>query len=73
MFPLDNRDKMDSGLLAGLLDTLCYVGSSSAGVALGTMSQNLGWNSVLVTLFVLAGSASLICLVGGIITKKRKS
>jgi OPA family glycerol-3-phosphate transporter-like MFS transporter len=73
MFPLDNRDKMDSGLLAGLLDTLCYVGSSSAGIALGTMSQNLGWNSVLVTLFVLAGSASLICLIGGIITKKRKA
>ena len=73
MFPLDNRDKMDSGLLAGLLDTLCYLGSSTAGVALGTMSQNLGWTSVLITLFSLSAGAALTCLIGSIITKKSKA
>ncbi|MBQ8404096.1 MAG: MFS transporter [Clostridia bacterium] len=71
MFPLDNRDKMDSGLLAGLLDTLCYVGSSTAGTLLGVMSQNLGWESVLITLFALACTASVICLAFSFATKKK--
>lgn len=71
MFPLDNRDKMDSGLLAGLLDTLCYVGSSAAGILLGSISQNLGWESVLIALFALAGTAALISLVFSLATRKR--
>lgn len=71
MFPLDNRDKMDSGLLAGLLDTLCYVGSSTAGTLLGVMSQNLGWESVLITLFALACAASVICLAFSFFAKKK--
>ena len=71
MFPLDNRDKMDSGLLAGMLDTLCYVGSSAAGILLGKMSQNLGWTSVLITIFALACAASVISLVCAVISKKR--
>jgi sugar phosphate permease len=71
MFPLDNRDKMDSGLLAGLLDTLCYVGSSTAGTLLGVMSQSLGWESVLITLFALACVACVICLSFSFATKKK--
>ena len=71
MFPLDNRDKMDSGLLAGLLDTLCYVGSSAGGILLGTMSQNFGWESVLVTLFTLACVASVISFSASFVIKKK--
>ena len=71
MFPLDNRDKMDSGLLAGLLDTLCYVGSSAAGTLLGKMSQSLGWESVLMTLFIFAGVSAAICLSFSVFTKKK--
>ena len=71
MFPLDNRDKMDSGLLAGLLDTLCYVGSSAAGTLLGKMSQSMGWSSVLVTLFIFAGVAATICLSFSVLTKRK--
>lgn len=71
MFPLDNRDKMDSGLLAGLLDTLCYVGSSAAGTLLGKMSQNLGWSSVLMTLFIFAGASAVVCLAVSVFTKKK--
>lgn len=71
MFPLDNRDKMDSGLLAGLLDTLCYVGSSAAGTLLGKMSQSMGWESVLMTLFILAGVAAVICLSFSVLTRRK--
>ena len=73
MFPLDNRDKMDSGLLAGLLDTLCYVGSSAAGILLGKMSEGLGWESVLITLFALAGTAALVSLCFALAAKKKKA
>jgi sugar phosphate permease len=71
MFPLDNRDKMDSGLLAGLLDTLCYVGSSCAGILLGKMSESLGWESVLITLFALACTAAVISLGFAAFTGKK--
>ncbi|MBQ7325835.1 MAG: MFS transporter [Clostridia bacterium] len=74
MFPLDNRDKLDSGLLAGLLDTLCYVGSSSAGMLLGILSRTQGWESVLILLFALALIASVICLAFSATAKlKRKN
>ena len=75
MFPLDNRDRMDSGLCAGLLDTLCYLGSSSAGILLGVVSQNSGWKSVLIILFALTASAAAICLIFSLLAKKggRKS
>jgi OPA family glycerol-3-phosphate transporter-like MFS transporter len=72
MFPLDNRDKMDSGLLAGLLDTLCYAGSSAAGILLGKMSQGLGWESVLITIFSLAFAAAAISLCFSVFTRKKK-
>ena len=73
MVPLDNRDKMDSGLSAGLLDTLCYLGSSMAGILLGSISENLGWSSVLVTIFVLALVASLISFAHTLIAKKKEN
>jgi sugar phosphate permease len=71
MFPLDNRDKMDSGLLAGLLDTLCYAGSSAAGILLGKMSEGLGWSSVLITIFSLALAAATISLCFSLFTRKK--
>ena len=72
MVPLDNRDKMDSGLSAGLLDTLCYVGSSAAGIFLGVISENLGWSSVLVTIFVFALLASVISFSYALVSRNRK-
>lgn len=72
MFPLDNRDKMDSGLLAGLLDTLCYVGSTAAGTLLGVLSQTWSWESVLITLTALAGVAALLSISFSFSVKKKK-
>ena len=72
MFPLDNRDKMDSGLLAGLLDTLCYTGSSAAGILLGKMSEGLGWESVLIAIFSLAGAAAAVSLCFSMFTRKKQ-
>lgn len=52
MFPLDNRAFMDSGALAGILDTLCYVGSAVAGTAIGTAADNYGWSSMFMIIMI---------------------
>ena len=74
MVPLDNRDKMDSGLSAGLLDTLCYVGSSIAGTLLGVVAQSGkdGWEHVLIILFAIAAVASVLSFAFSFVTKKKK-
>ena len=72
MFPLDNRDRMDSGLLAGLLDTLCYLGSTVAGTLLGVFSRSMGWESVLIALFAAALVAALVSLLGKSVLRRRQ-
>ena len=70
MFPLDNRDRMDSGLLAGLLDTLCYLGSTVAGTLLGVFSRSMGWESVLIALFATSLVAALVSLLGRYVLRR---
>lgn len=72
MFPLDNRDKMDSGLLAGLMDTVCYAGSSLAGILLGVIMENSAGKGILITIFSFAIAASLICMTFYVLTRKKK-
>ena len=72
MFPLDNRDKMDSGLLAGLMDTVCYAGSSLAGVLLGVIMEKSAGEGILITIFSFAAVAALVCMTFYIATRKRQ-
>ena len=73
MFPLDNRHRINSGLLAGTLDTVCYVGSSIAGTLLGLLAQNRGWMTVFTLLLVLSAVAALVCLVFSLPVRKSRS
>ncbi len=74
MFPLDNRDRINSGMLAGALDTLCYVGSAVAGTLLGAMSKGSGgWASVFTLLLVLSAAATVICGVTTLLSMKKSS
>ena len=70
MVPLDNRDKMDSGLSAGLLDTLCYLGSATAGTLLGAVAKS-SWENVLIILFVIAAIGAVLSLAFSFVTKKK--
>ena len=72
MFPLDNRDKMDSGLLAGLMDTVCYAGSSLAGILLGVIMEKSAGEGILITIFSFAAVAALICMIFFLSTRKKK-
>lgn len=72
MFPLDNRDKISSGLLAGVLDTVCYIGSAVAGTLLGYLAQEAGWSQVFLLLLILSAAATVICLGGMLFTRKKE-
>jgi sugar phosphate permease len=72
MLPLDNRDEMDSGLLAGLMDTVCYAGSSLAGVLLGVIMEKSAGEGILITIFSFAVVAAVICMIFFLSTRKKK-
>ncbi len=44
MAPLYMREQLDSGLLAGVLNGCCYVGSTISSYGLGWVADHFGWN-----------------------------
>ncbi len=73
IFPLAMREKISSGLLAGILDGSAYLGSGISSYALGKIADVTGgWNSVFATLL---GSACSILIFGGVymIASKHKA
>lgn len=61
--PLQMRTEINSGLLAGILNGCCYVGSTISGYGLGAVASNSGWNSVFVLLAVLCAVAVVVAVV----------
>lgn len=70
MFALDNRRLLNAGFAAGLLNTFCYIGSTTTSYALGAVSQSSGWNAVFVIMLSVCAAACVICFAGNIIHKK---
>ena len=70
MMPLYYKDKLNSGMAAGILNGFCYVGSMISSYGLGLIADAWGWSAVFWTLLVLT---LIACCVGGIylINKKR--
>lgn len=68
--PLYSRDKMDSGLLAGLLNTFCYIGSTLATSLLGKIADTKGWNAVLICIFLLTVISFIVCCISVLLKKK---
>ncbi len=50
IFPLLMRKDADSGLLAGVLNGFCYLGSTISSYVLGAIADNFGWSTVFLTL-----------------------
>ncbi len=46
IFPLFMKGKVDSGLIAGVLNGFCYVGSTLSSYGLGLIADNFGWAGV---------------------------
>ena len=70
MFALDNRRLLNAGFAAGLLNTFCYIGSTTTTYALGAVSQTSGWNAVFAIMLAVCAAASVICFAGNIIHKR---
>ena len=60
MAPLYWKEKVNSGLLAGVLNGFCYVGSTLSAYGLGVIADRGGWDSVFWLLFSLCAVAVVI-------------
>ena len=66
MAPLYMRDKIgNSGMLAGVLNGCCYVGSTISSYCLGAIADNFTWNGVFILLLVVS---CIPILVTGVMT-----
>ncbi len=70
--PLYSRDKIDSGLSAGLLNTFCYVGSTMSTSLLGKIADTKGWNDVFICILIFTIVAFSACLISVIFKRKMK-
>lgn len=68
--PLYSRDKIDSGLSAGLLNTFCYIGSTLATTLLGRIADTKGWNDVFVCILIFTTVSFVVCCVSVLLKKK---
>lgn len=58
VFPLFMKGKVNSGLIAGVLNGFCYLGSTISSYGLGEIADRFGWIAVF---WVLFGVCVLIC------------
>lgn len=62
IFPLFMRGKVNSGLIAGVLNGFCYLGSTISSYGLGAIADDFGWTYVFLALI---GFCILTLIVGG--------
>ena len=60
IFPLFMKKKINSGMMAGVLNGCCYVGSTIASYGLGLVAESAGWGAVFWLLFAVC---MLVCVV----------
>jgi OPA family glycerol-3-phosphate transporter-like MFS transporter len=70
IIPLYMRDKMDSGLLAGVFDTFCYVGSTLSTALLGFIADRSNWSGVFICIFIFGAAACVFCWISVFVSKK---
>lgn len=69
MAPLYWKDRVNSGMLAGVLNGCCYVGSTISSYGLGLIADAWGWNGVFWLLFFLCGGAAIVGCVYAAVKK----
>ena len=69
--PMYMRDQIDSGLLAGLMNGCCYVGSTISSYVLGSVADAFGWNSVF-GMLLLASCCAFILSAGFAFARRRR-
>lgn len=65
IFPLYMKGKLNSGMIAGVLNGFCYIGSTVSSYGLGAIADRWGWNAVF---YLLLAVCALVFLVGAAYT-----
>lgn len=63
MVPLEMKDKINSGKLAGILNGFCYLGSTLSAYGLGKIADLFGWISVFTTLLIVLITITIIGII----------
>lgn len=72
IFPLFMKDKLNSGMMAGVLNGCCYIGSTAASYGLGLVADRFGWSAVF---YLLLYACIFVCVIAAlyfVITKAMK-
>ena len=70
IFPLQMKGKINSGMIAGVLNGCCYVGSTISSYGLGVVADFWGWNAVF---YLLLGVACAVAVISAAYTLVRIS
>ncbi len=77
LYPMKMKGKINSGLIAGVLNGFCYVGSTISDFGLGFVAKSGGWTAVFWTIFGICIAVSAAAIVYACIkramTAKNKS
>ncbi len=73
IIPIFIKEKENSGLIAGVLDTFCYVGSMLSSALLGYVSDKKGWTGVFICFLIFALAGCLLSFISSIISKREMS
>lgn len=69
--PLFMREKVNSGLVAGILNGFCYVGSTISSYGLGGLADKSGWNAVFYVFLACCAISVIVSLLYELATRKR--
>ena len=72
MAPLYMRERVNAGLLAGILNGCCYVGSTLSSYGLGAVADYLDWSGVFLVLLCAAAIPVLISAFQFVLTRKKQ-
>ena len=67
MAPLYLKKQFNAGLLAGIMNGLCYVGSTLSAYGLGAFADGSGWNAVFLLLAALSAACVIVAVVNLIV------
>ncbi len=69
MMPLELRDRGNSGLIAGILNGCCYVGSTFSQYGLALIAQNYGWDAMFYVFLVACAAVVAACMAAYLIER----
>lgn len=72
IMPLALRERMNSGLLAGLMNAACYIGSTVSAYGIGKIADGTGWDGVIRILLAVCLLATILAAVVALIRLMRK-